>query len=195
MSVVCWCVCFFAFSLLRFCLQFAVMYAARCCDGLQLERMQVIDAIAKAVPQARARLHAHLPTLRCSCLPFHTAFPCCFLLSLVFPFSAPLFSPPASPPNPTTHPADVSLSVSISISVSADTRAQPHKVCLDNPDLAILVEVVKSACCLSVLRDYYALCKYNIRVIAMPPDQRPEAPGCGERRWTGSRALHFTCIC
>lgn len=60
-------------------------------------------------------------------------------------------------------------------------RAQPHKVNLDNPDLAILVEVVKSAACLSVLRDYYTLCKYNIRIIATPPDQRPEAPRCGDR--------------
>ncbi|KAJ8037323.1 THUMP domain-containing protein 1 [Holothuria leucospilota] len=40
-----------------------------------------------------------------------------------------------------------------------------HKVDLDNPEYSILVEVICNVCCLSVLKDYNKLKKYNIRAI------------------------------
>ncbi|PIK49782.1 putative THUMP domain-containing protein 1 [Apostichopus japonicus] len=40
-----------------------------------------------------------------------------------------------------------------------------HSVDLDDPDYSILVEVVCNVCCLSVLRDYNSLKKYNVRAI------------------------------
>jgi hypothetical protein len=46
---------------------------------------------------------------------------------------------------------------------------------LNNPERVVMVQVVKSCAALSVLRDYYALCKYNVRTLVTPPDAR--APG------------------
>lgn len=40
-----------------------------------------------------------------------------------------------------------------------------HTVDLDDPEYSIMVEVICNVCCLSVLRDYNSLKKYNIRAI------------------------------
>jgi len=34
---------------------------------------------------------------------------------------------------------------------------------LDNPDLVIIVEIFKSACALSIVKDFYKLHKFNIQ--------------------------------
>ena len=43
----------------------------------------------------------------------------------------------------------------------------PHTVDLSNPDRVIMVQVIKSAAAIAVLSDYYALCKYNLRCVAL----------------------------
>lgn len=60
-----------------------------------------------------------------------------------------------------------------------------NKVDLKNPQLAVIVEVIKGFCCLSVLPDYYLLKKYNLvelcannanPVTTAPVDQKAEEP-------------------
>jgi len=41
----------------------------------------------------------------------------------------------------------------------------PHKVNLSNPDLFVIVEIFKSACALSIVKDFYKLNKFNMRTI------------------------------
>ena len=53
---------------------------------------------------------------------------------------------------------------------------QPNfKVNLSNPDLSIMVEVVKGVACLSIVKDYDGLCKYNLRMVGMTEEERVEA--------------------
>jgi len=40
-----------------------------------------------------------------------------------------------------------------------------HTVDLNNPDLAICVEIIKNVCCMSVVRDLFKLRKYNIHEV------------------------------
>jgi hypothetical protein len=54
---------------------------------------------------------------------------------------------------------------------------QPHVVDLNNPERVVMVQVVKSCAALSVLSDYYALCKYNVRTLVTPPDARAGGGG------------------
>ena len=79
--------------------KFSIVFEARSCDGLKLDRMEVITALAQLVPP-------------------------------------------------------------------------PHTVCLDAPDLVVMVQVVKSAAALSVVDDYYTLLKYNLRSLTTPPEER-----------------------
>ena len=48
----------------------------------------------------------------------------------------------------------------------------PNKVNLSDPDLTIMVEIVKGVACLSVAPDYEKLCKYNLRMVAMSEEER-----------------------
>ena len=48
----------------------------------------------------------------------------------------------------------------------------PNKVNLSDPDLTIMVEIVKGVACLSVVPDYEKLCKYNLRMVAMSEEER-----------------------
>lgn len=49
-----------------------------------------------------------------------------------------------------------------------------NKVDLSNPQLSVIVEVIKGFCCLSVLPDYYALRKYNlVELCAAVSDEKP----------------------
>lgn len=51
----------------------------------------------------------------------------------------------------------------------------PNKVNLGDPDLTIMVEIVKGVACLSVVQDYEKLCKYNLRMVAMTKEDREHA--------------------
>ncbi|KAI0749461.1 hypothetical protein C8Q80DRAFT_1162162 [Daedaleopsis nitida] len=49
-----------------------------------------------------------------------------------------------------------------------------HTVSLDNPELFILVEIFKSVCGISVVKDYYKMQKFNVMEIANTRNQREE---------------------
>lgn len=42
-----------------------------------------------------------------------------------------------------------------------------HKADLKQPQLVILIEVIRNICCLSVVPDYYSLKKYNLLEISL----------------------------
>ncbi|KAB5523794.1 hypothetical protein PHYPO_G00156510 [Pangasianodon hypophthalmus] len=44
-----------------------------------------------------------------------------------------------------------------------------NKVDLTNPELSIIIEVIKSVCCVSVIRDYKRFRKYNLQEVAKGP--------------------------
>uniref|UniRef100_UPI00358E0AA6 THUMP domain-containing protein 1 n=1 Tax=Myxine glutinosa TaxID=7769 RepID=UPI00358E0AA6 len=76
------------------------------------------------------------------------------------------------------------------IQILADivTKMNPNnKVNLSTPDLTIIVEVIKNVCCLSVVRDYSRLRKYNLQEVAregaaqIPVVNSEAAGGGGER--------------
>ncbi len=54
---------------------------------------------------------------------------------------------------------------------SPPTQA-PHKVNLNAPQKAILVNIVKSVCGVAVVQRFKELCRYNIRTVAMPEAER-----------------------
>ncbi|XP_065883024.1 THUMP domain-containing protein 1-like isoform X2 [Dysidea avara] len=57
-----------------------------------------------------------------------------------------------------------------------------HKVDLTSPDLVILVEIIKSHCCMSVVKDFHNLKKYNIQeLITVNPDQVASASGSASK--------------
>ncbi len=72
------------------------------------------------------------------------------------------------------------------ISIFADAVAQPpHRVRLDDPDLAIVVNVIKGACGVSVVRGFKALAKFNLALLASPEEAAAaaaEAAGAGKAR-------------
>ncbi|RXW16571.1 hypothetical protein EST38_g9284 [Candolleomyces aberdarensis] len=41
-----------------------------------------------------------------------------------------------------------------------------HTVSLDNPEIFVLVEIFKSVCGVSIVRDYYKLAKFNVLELA-----------------------------
>lgn len=51
-----------------------------------------------------------------------------------------------------------------------------NKVDLKNPQVSVIVEVIKGFCCLSVLPDYLALKKYNLVELAATKNPDPPAP-------------------
>jgi len=59
--------------------------------------------------------------------------------------------------------------------IAKQVKQPPAKVNLNNPDLTIMVEVIKGVACLSVLSGYESLCKYNVRFVAMTEEERNEA--------------------
>lgn len=56
-----------------------------------------------------------------------------------------------------------------------------NKVDLTNPELTIVVEVIKAVCCLSVVKDYSLYRKYNVQEVVKEdtpkPDAETETPG------------------
>lgn len=51
---------------------------------------------------------------------------------------------------------------------------------LSRPDLTIAVEVIKGTCCLSVLREYYGMLKYNWRMLGLSDEERAAERGRGQ---------------
>lgn len=49
-----------------------------------------------------------------------------------------------------------------------------NKVDLTNPELTIIVEVIKAVCCVSVVRDYTLFRKYNVQEVAKEETAKPE---------------------
>ena len=58
------------------------------------------------------------------------------------------------------------------IAAVADLVPKGHVVDLTSPDLTIAVEVIKGTCCVSVLREYYGLLKYNWRMLGLSDEGR-----------------------
>merc|ERR1711894_84616 len=54
------------------------------------------------------------------------------------------------------------------------------KVEYKTPDLVIMVEVMKSNCCLSILPDYYGYKKYNLIELATTPPVQKKSPDADE---------------
>jgi len=58
------------------------------------------------------------------------------------------------------------------IEAIADLVPKHYKVDLSNPDKAILVQIVKSTCCVGIATDYNKLCKYNMKTLITPVEER-----------------------
>lgn len=66
-----------------------------------------------------------------------------------------------------------------------------NKVDLTNPELSIIIEIIKSVCCVSVVTDYTLFRKYNLQEVAKEPTNQSTGPQeaanqkqgheCGER--------------
>ncbi|KAH9541296.1 hypothetical protein CY35_14G055400 [Sphagnum magellanicum] len=53
---------------------------------------------------------------------------------------------------------------------------KPHSVDLKNPDKTILVQIVKTACAVGVVRNFKELAKYNLRQLTSQPQPQPQPP-------------------
>ncbi|KAK7160960.1 hypothetical protein R3I94_003815 [Phoxinus phoxinus] len=51
-----------------------------------------------------------------------------------------------------------------------------HKVDLSNPELSIIIEIIKSVCCVSVVSDYMLFRKYNLQEVAKEPTNPSAGP-------------------
>ena len=58
----------------------------------------------------------------------------------------------------------------------ASVVGEGHRVDLDNPDLAIIVEICQNICMMSVVEDFNELKKYNIESILGLNDNGPPPP-------------------
>lgn len=68
--------------------------------------------------------------------------------------------------------ANSSVKRADAIAAVADLVPKGHAVDLTSPDLTIAVEVIKGTCCLSVLREYHGLLKYNWRMLGLSDEER-----------------------
>lgn len=57
-----------------------------------------------------------------------------------------------------------------------DFKNSAHKVDLKMPKVAIIVEVIKGLCCISILPDYFKLKKYNIHELCNDEEPKEETP-------------------
>ena len=64
-------------------------------------------------------------------------------------------------------------------------------ISLEKPDLAIMVEIMKGACCLSVVEEYFELFKYNIRLCGMTEEERVAEKSRCVLSHTGSHTTAF----
>ncbi|XP_043119186.1 THUMP domain-containing protein 1 [Puntigrus tetrazona] len=51
-----------------------------------------------------------------------------------------------------------------------------NKVDLTNPELSIIIEIIRTVCCVSVLKDYTRFRKYNLQEVAKEPTNQRTAP-------------------
>lgn len=51
-----------------------------------------------------------------------------------------------------------------------------NKVDLTNPELSIIIEIIKSVCCVSVVTDYMLFRKYNLQEVAKEPTNQSTGP-------------------
>ncbi|RXN31762.1 THUMP domain-containing 1 [Labeo rohita] len=51
-----------------------------------------------------------------------------------------------------------------------------NKVDLTNPELTIIIEIIKTVCCVSVVKDYTLFRKYNLQEVAKEPTNQNTAP-------------------
>uniref|UniRef100_A0A673JB17 THUMP domain-containing protein 1 n=1 Tax=Sinocyclocheilus rhinocerous TaxID=307959 RepID=A0A673JB17_9TELE len=51
-----------------------------------------------------------------------------------------------------------------------------NKVDLTNPELSIIIEIIKTVCCVSVLKDYTLYRKYNLQEVAKEPANQSTGP-------------------
>ena len=72
------------------------------------------------------------------------------------------------------------------IAAVADLVPKGHVVDLTSPDLTIAVEVIKGTCCVSVLREYYGLLKYNWRMLGLSDEERAAERSRGQTATTGA---------
>ena len=55
----------------------------------------------------------------------------------------------------------------------------PHKVNLNEPDLTVLVQVMKNTCALSIVGKYKSLGKFNLRELAKAGDEEDNSAAKG----------------
>ena len=53
----------------------------------------------------------------------------------------------------------------------------PHKANLNNPDFTIVVQVVKSACAMSVVRRYKEFSRFNLRELSNTTEDNQDSSG------------------
>ena len=82
--------------------------------------------------------------------------------------------------------ANSSVKRADAIAAVADLVPKGHAVDLTSPDLTIAVEVIKGTCCLSVLREYYGLLKYNWRMLGLSDEERAAERSRGQTATTGA---------
>ena len=51
----------------------------------------------------------------------------------------------------------------------------PHKADLSNPELTIVVSVVKNSCAIGTATHFKELCKYNLRELCNEPEEKQKA--------------------
>ena len=51
----------------------------------------------------------------------------------------------------------------------------PHKADLSNPELTIVVSVVKNSCAIGTATQFKELCKYNLRELCNEPEEKQKA--------------------
>lgn len=51
-----------------------------------------------------------------------------------------------------------------------------NKVDLTNPELTVIVEVIKAVCCISVVKDYTLYRKYNVQEVVKEETAKAEEP-------------------
>ncbi|XP_016308290.1 THUMP domain-containing protein 1-like [Sinocyclocheilus anshuiensis] len=60
-----------------------------------------------------------------------------------------------------------------------------NKVDLTNPELSIIIEIIKTVCCVSVLKDYTLYRKYNLQEVAKEPANQNTGPQEAANQSTG----------
>ncbi|XP_068100909.1 ERI1 exoribonuclease 2 isoform X2 [Hyperolius riggenbachi] len=57
-----------------------------------------------------------------------------------------------------------------------------NKVDLSNPEYTVVVEIIKSICCLSVVKDYSLFRKYNLQEVVKPKEEKPQQQSADEKK-------------